>query len=99
MLSDIGHSNRCGISSNDVPGAPGNSGYINLFVNSSPHKREKEELLLSVLIKYLTSFFMLKRQWHNKIYGSLPLKNQKLRALAAEVLSTCERKFTTLPAL
>lgn len=81
-----------------MPGAPGNSGYINLFINNSPHKREKEELL-NVLIKYLTSFFTLKRQWHNKIFGSLPLKNQKLRALAAEVLSTCERKFTTLLAL
>lgn len=82
-----------------MPGASGNSGYINLFINNSPHKREKEELLLSVLIKYLTSFFTLKRQWHNKIFGSLPLKNQKLRALAAEVVSTCERKFTTLLAL
>jgi len=60
---------------------------------------KKEQLLLSVLIKYLTFFFMLKRQWHYKIYGCLPLKNQKLRALTAEVISTCERKFTTLLAL
>lgn len=71
--------------SKDLSGPPGNSEYISLFVNNSIHKKEKEELLL---IKYLTSFSTLKSHWHNKIYGSLPLKNQKLRVLAAEVLST-----------
>lgn len=82
-----------------MPGTSGNAGYINLFVNNSLNERGKEELFLSVLIKYLTYFFTLKRQWHNKMYGSFPHKDQKLRALAAEVLSTCERKFTTLLAL
>lgn len=79
-----------------MPEASGNSRCINLFVSNSPHKREKEELLLSFLIKYLTSFFMLKKQQNDKIYGSLPLINRKLRALAAKVVSTCERQFTTL---
>lgn len=52
--------NICGISSKDLSGPPGNSGYISLFVNNSTQKKEKEELLLSVLMKYLTSFSTLK---------------------------------------